>query len=104
MNDPLITCPNCKTEIRLTEQLARPLLAKERQHHEQSLAHLRASFEGRESELREREAALSQANANFEAAVAARVQQEQARIAADAERKARLLLQHDIEGKQRSIE
>lgn len=41
MHDPIITCPNCKTEIKLTEQLAAPLLTKERAQFEQSLAKMR---------------------------------------------------------------
>lgn len=35
MTEPTITCPNCKTEIRLTESLAAPLLAATRKHFEQ---------------------------------------------------------------------
>jgi hypothetical protein len=27
MTEPIITCPNCKTEIKLTESLAAPLIA-----------------------------------------------------------------------------
>jgi hypothetical protein len=27
MTDPTLTCPNCRTEIKLTESLAAPLIA-----------------------------------------------------------------------------
>ena len=38
MTEPTITCPNCKTEIRLTESLAAPLLAATRKQFEQQLS------------------------------------------------------------------
>ena len=38
MNDATITCPNCKTEIKLTESLAGPLLASTRLQFEKQLA------------------------------------------------------------------
>jgi hypothetical protein len=38
MTDPIITCPNCKTDIKLTESLAGPLLESTRQKYEKILA------------------------------------------------------------------
>ncbi len=38
MTEPTITCPNCKTEIKLTESLAAPLLESTRQDYEERLA------------------------------------------------------------------
>ena len=38
MTEPTITCPNCKTEIKLTESLAGPLLAATRLQFEKQLA------------------------------------------------------------------
>ncbi len=38
MTEPTIICPNCKTEIRLTESLAAPLIAATRQQFERQLA------------------------------------------------------------------
>jgi len=37
MSEPQITCPNCKTEIKLTESLAAPLIAETRKNLEQQL-------------------------------------------------------------------
>ena len=34
MTEPTITCPNCKTEIKLTESLAAPLIAETRRKFE----------------------------------------------------------------------
>tara|TARA_R110002111_G_scaffold177181_1_gene243190 strand:- start:152 stop:307 length:156 start_codon:yes stop_codon:yes gene_type:complete len=36
--DPTITCPNCKTEIKLTESLAAPLIEEIRLQYENKLA------------------------------------------------------------------
>ena len=38
MTEPTITCPKCKTEIKLTESLAAPLLASTRLQFEAQLA------------------------------------------------------------------
>lgn len=38
MTDPTITCPNCKTEIKLTESLAAPLLESTRRQFEKQIA------------------------------------------------------------------
>ena len=38
MTEPTITCPQCKTEIKLTESLAAPLIESTRKQFEQQLA------------------------------------------------------------------
>jgi hypothetical protein len=38
MNEPTITCPNCKTEIKLTEWLAPPSVEATRQQYERKIA------------------------------------------------------------------
>ena len=38
MTEPTIICPNCKTEIKLTESLAAPLLAATKQDFDKRLA------------------------------------------------------------------
>ncbi len=37
MTEPTITCPNCKTEIKLTESLAAPLIESTRRDYERRL-------------------------------------------------------------------
>ena len=55
MTEPTIICPNCKTEIRLTESLAAPLIAATRQQYEQKIAQKDLDFAKREQSLREKE-------------------------------------------------
>ena len=43
MNEPTMTCPNCKTEITLTESLAAPLVEATRQQYERTIAENPAS-------------------------------------------------------------
>jgi hypothetical protein len=103
MNEPIITCPNCKTEIRLTEQLAAPLLAEERVRYEQTIENMRSANTRRESELREREAAISKARDEIEGQVAAKLQQARAGIATEEARKAKLIADSELGAKQREI-
>jgi hypothetical protein len=59
MSQPLITCPNCGTEIELTEALAAPLHARLEAAHQAQLAQMQAQFR-READARVR-ALVSQA-------------------------------------------
>ena len=38
MTEPMITCPKCQTEIKLTESLAAPIVESARREYEQRLA------------------------------------------------------------------
>ena len=53
MTEPIIACPKCKTEIRLTESLAAPLLESTRREFEKQLAQKDADIATRETSLRE---------------------------------------------------
>jgi len=61
MTEPTITCPNCKTEIKLTESLAAPLIEATRKEFEKRLSQKDADIVKRESTVREKEEALSKA-------------------------------------------
>lgn len=49
MTEPTIICPNCKTEIKLTESLAAPLIESTRKQFERRLAQ-------KDSEIQQRRA------------------------------------------------
>ena len=78
MAEPTIVCPNCKTEIKLTESLAAPLLEATRR-----------DFEMR---LRQKDTDL-----------AAKLMEEATKIAAEEARKARLALSNELEQKTRAV-
>jgi hypothetical protein len=47
MTDPTLSCPNCRTEIKLTESLAAPLIADTRRRYEIQLAQKEAEVAAR---------------------------------------------------------
>lgn len=46
MTEPIITCPKCKAEIKLTESLAAPIIESTRREHEKLLAQKDAGPDG----------------------------------------------------------
>lgn len=61
MTEPTIVCPNCKTEIKLTESLAAPLIESTRKQFEQQLAQKDSDIAKREQAMREKEKQLADA-------------------------------------------
>ena len=97
MSEPTIICPNCKTEIRLTESLAAPLIESTRRQFAEQLAQKDQDVARKEQTLKERELALRAARENLDGEVANRLQEERAKIAAEEARKARLRVQTDLD-------
>ncbi len=103
MTEPTIVCPNCKTEIRLTESLAAPLVEATRKRFEQQIAQKEAEVSKREATLREEKAAIATAQASIDEVVAVKLKAGQAAIAADEAKKARLALESDLSNRDRLI-
>lgn len=101
--DPTIECPKCKQEIKLTESLAAPLVETIRLDYEKRLAEKDSATAKRETELRERENAITKAKASLDEQVAAKVKTERAKIAAEESAKARLTLATDLDQKAKEI-
>ncbi len=59
MSEPTITCPKCKSEIRLTESLAAPLLEQTRVEFQQRLS-------AKDLEITRREEAVAKSTAELE--------------------------------------
>ena len=103
MTEPTITCPNCKTEIKLTESLAAPLIEATRRDYEQRLAKKDVDIANRETSLREREEAVAKATETIDDQVAEKLQQERAKIAVDEAKKAKIALAADLDQKTKEI-
>jgi hypothetical protein len=103
MTEPTIICPQCKTEIKLTESLAAPLLEVTKREFEQRLAQKDADTAKREAALREREAVLAKAKETLDEQVADKLKLERGKIAAEEARKARLALSNDLEQKSKEL-
>jgi len=107
MTEPTITCPNCRTEIRLTESLAAPLIASIRQQYEQQLSQKDADIAQREQGIREREKQTEEARRNLETQVAEQVatslQAERARLIEEEAKKAKLATAAELQSKAREL-
>ena len=103
MSEPTIICPNCNTEIRLTESLAAPLLAATKQDYEKRLAQKDVDIGKRESTLREQEAALTKAKEAIDDQVAEKVKLERSKIATEETKKAKLVAANELEQKIKEI-
>jgi hypothetical protein len=98
MNEPIITCPHCKAEIRLTEALAAPLIRATRK----KIAEQEAVVARRESAIRAQRAELAKAVESAEQQITTRLKIERERIAAE-EAEARLLLATNLESKSQEV-
>ena len=100
-------CPNCRTEIRLTESLAAPLIAATRAQFELQLSRKDAQILQREQAVRDQERLVVQARDGLEQQVADRVEaqikDERARLIAQESRKARLVSAAELEAKSREL-
>ena len=107
MTEPTITCPNCKTEIKLTESLAAPLLAATKQQFEAQLASKDAEITQREQATRDKEKLLVEAKNKLDEQVADQVQAqlkaERVQIIAEESRKAKQASATEIETKAREL-
>lgn len=103
MSEPTIICPNCKTEIKLTESLAAPLIESTRRDYEKRLAQKDADVAKRDAALREREEALSKAQQTIDDQVAEKLKLERGKIALEEAKKAKLVLQTDIDQKTQAL-
>jgi hypothetical protein len=103
MTDPLITCPNCRTDIRLTQSLAAPLVEATRAKYERLIAESSRDMADREATLRSQQATLEKEKASIDQQVSERVSAEQVRIAAEEATKARLMAAADLDQKTKEL-
>jgi hypothetical protein len=100
---PQIVCPNCRTEIKLTEQLAAPLIEETRRSFEKQLAAKEADFGRRESVLKKAQDDITQARAAIDEQVAAKLKAERGAVAQAEAVKARVALADEIGNRERQL-
>lgn len=107
MTEPTITCPNCKTEIRLTESLAAPMLAATRRQFEQQLAQKDDDIAKREQGLRDKERQLTEAKRTLDEQVtdqvALKLSAERSRVIAEEAKKAKMASAAEMDAKVREL-
>jgi hypothetical protein len=97
MTEPVITCPNCKTEVKLTESLAAPLVESVRQQYEEKLSQKDVDVSRREAALRSEQAILNKARESIDEEVSKKLAEQRQAIADEEAKKARRLLSADLE-------
>jgi hypothetical protein len=103
MTDPTLTCPTCRTEIKLTESLAAPLIAETRQRYETQLAQKETDVAAREAAIRDKQVQLASARQAIDAEVASRLEQERGTIAVAEALKAKRLVDSDLQARAKEI-
>ena len=103
MAEPTLKCPQCNTEIKLTESLAAPLIEVTRKQFEQKLALKDAEIAKRQAAIDERVEALAKAEASVSDKVAAMLKTEREKIVADEAKKARAAAAFDMELKSKEV-
>jgi hypothetical protein len=103
MSEPTIVCPNCKTEFKLNESLAAPLIAATRQQYEQKMAVKDADVAKREAAIREQQENLLKEKEAIDEQISAKLKVERDRITIEEVKKAKLLAATDLEQKTKEI-
>ena len=107
MTEPTIICPNCKTEIKLTESLAAPLIETTRKQFEQQLAQKDGDIALREQAMREKEKQLVETKNKLDEQVAEQVAEQlkidRTRITAEEAKKAKEASALDLEQKTQEL-
>ncbi len=101
MNEPVIQCPACKHDIKLTESLAAPLVESARKQYEEKIALKEAEVSAREAQIRDQQEALTQARETIDAQVAGKLQAERQKITVEEASKARTAFANDLEQKEK---
>ncbi len=103
MEEPVIECTNCGTQIRLTESLAGPLIAATRSEYENRLADQKEKFDTREVAIKAKERELKQAQATLDDKLEELLVSERTKIAEEEAKKARTIATAEIDAKTREV-
>jgi hypothetical protein len=104
MQNITVLCPECGAEVALTESLAAPLLEASKKEFERKLAEKNKELRDQASEMERRREALSAAEEALDATIQERVKAVATGLTADAERKARALVEEEMAGQKAALE
>jgi len=91
--DPVICCPRCQYEIKLTESLAEPLIRSKE-----------AAFRRREALIHDQEVNLKRAHDNLQSDIAKRIASERKKLEVEAQANARMLLGDELEQTRKKLQ
>ncbi|WP_131781744.1 DUF2130 domain-containing protein [Legionella gresilensis] len=108
MAEPVINCPSCKSEVKLTESLAAPLVESIKKQYQSELAEKDLEIATKEEFYKKREAELKEAqkklNEQIEVQVQEQLQKERLNIAAEEAKKAKYALGNELENKAKELD
>lgn len=102
--EPSIVCPNCRTEIKLTETLAAPLIDAIKRENEAKLRQKEAEVARREAAIRAQQDAIREAKEAIDAQVAEKVKAERKKVAEEEAKKAAARFSVDLHHKDQLLE
>jgi hypothetical protein len=97
MADQIITCPNCKTEIKLNEQLAGPLIKAIKKEYERKLQQKDSEITEREEEVRRQLKTIEKSKRSIDEQIEARTKTLRLEISTEEAAKARRVLKNELE-------
>jgi hypothetical protein len=103
MDEPTILCQNCKSEIKLTESLAAPLIEATRLRFERAIAEKEAEIAKRESAIHEQRGAIEKARETIDEQISQKLKAAREKIIAEEAKKAKLILETNIEQKAKEV-
>jgi hypothetical protein len=103
MVEPVLECPYCHKEIKLTESLAAPLIEATRREFVSKLAQKDTEVAWREAAVRDEERKLVEAQRKIDEQIAEGIRREREAIAVEEATKARLLVSDELDGKSREL-
>jgi hypothetical protein len=96
MSEPVITCPNCHSEIKLMESLAAPLIEATRKRYEERFAE-------KDAAVRDQLVQIAKERQSIESEVTARLDAERQRVAGEENERARRLVESDLRQKDQQL-
>ncbi|MGX4805522.1 hypothetical protein [Bradyrhizobium guangdongense] len=96
-------CPSCRTEIKLTESLAAPLIAETRRKFDQQLAAKEVDFGRREALLKQASEEIAKARETVDEQFAAKLKAERTSIAQAEAKRARLAIADEFGERDRQL-
>ena len=103
MIEPTITCPNCSTEIKLTDSLAAPLIEATRKEYDAKIAMTEQAVSKREAALKVQQDALEKAKNSIDQQITEKLKSEREAVAAEEAKKAKRAAAFDLEAKTKEL-
>ena len=103
IQEPIINCPSCQTEIKLTESLAAPAIETIKKQYQEKINEKELEISNREEFIQKKELELRNIQLKIDEQVLSKVEQERAKISIEEAKKAKILLGSELENKSKEV-